>query len=55
MKLMTSWIMGQFTQALEVNIVFVLLVHVVDSMIGKSYLGHVADFLGAVKSQVGEE
>ena len=55
MKLMNSWIMGQFTQALEVNIVFVLLVHVAAFMIGKSYLGLVADFLGEVKSQVGEE
>ena len=55
MKLMNSWIMGQFTQALEDNIVFVLLVHVADFMIGKSYLGLAADFLGEVKSQVGEE
>ena len=55
MKLMTSWIMGQFTQALEVNIVFVSLVHVAAFMIEKSYLGLAADFRGAVKSQVGEE
>ena len=55
MKLMTSWIMGQFTQALEVNIVFVSLVHVAAFMIARSSLGLVADFLGEVKSQVGEE
>ena len=47
--------MGQFTQALAVNIVFVSLVHVVAFMIVKSYLGLAADFLGEVKSQVGEE
>jgi hypothetical protein len=47
--------MGQFTQALEVNIVFVSLDHVADCMIEKSYLGLAADFRGAVKSQVGEE
>ena len=55
MKLMTSWIMGQFTQALEVSIVFVLLVHVVAFMIGKTFLGLVADYRGEVKNLVGEE
>ena len=37
------------------NIVIKLLEHVVDYMIGKIYLGHAPDWLGAVKSQAGEE